>query len=166
MVIRLIMNTINHMKGEHAMKKICIGTIVVCVLLFLSSCKKSQEEPKTTEKEQTELTVKKKPVRTRDVASSDATLTIVQGTGNTVGINLTNKIPVRGVQFTLPGVKITALRTTPRSDGFMANFNQESGVVIMLSLSGNKIAAGTGAIAEIICEEGGSPTISDIKIGK
>jgi len=148
------------------MKKICMGAMAMFVLLCFSGCKESQEEPKQTEKEQMEATVEKQPERTRDVTSSDATLTIVQGTGNAVGIDLENKISVRGVQFTLTGAKITDVRTTLRTEGFNANFNQESGIVILLSLAGNEIAPGTGAIAEIICEEGGSPALTDIKIGK
>jgi hypothetical protein len=157
---------INYMKGEYAMKKICISAIVVCVLLCLSGCKQSQEEQTTTEQEQPEAAVEKEPERPRDIVSNDATLTMVPGSGNTLGIDLTNKIAVRGVQFTITGAKIAEVRTTPRTESFSANSNKESGIVILLSLTGNTIAPGTGAIAEISYEAGGTPVLADIKIGK
>jgi len=110
--------------------------------------------------------VEKKPQTSRMVDSEEANLKIVDGTGNTVGIDLTNNVSVRGVQFTLEGVKMTEVRTTSRTAGFLADFNKESGIVILVSTSGNEIAPGRGLIAEIICDKGGSASLSGIKIGK
>jgi len=144
------------------MKKLCLITLFLCLFLGGPSCKKSQEEPKT----KIEKKVKKKPQASREVKSEDATLKIVAGSGNTVGIDLTNTIPVRGVQFTIKGMKATEVRTTSRTAGFLADFNEKSGIVVLLSTSGKEIAPGTGLIAEIICDKGGSASLSEIKIGK
>ena len=115
------------------------------------SCKKTQEEQKTTEKAK----VEKKAQGPMTVESKDATLKIIEGSGNTVGIDLTNTIPVRGVQFTIEGAKITEVRPTSRIKGFLAESNKESGIVIIVSMSGNTIAPGTGLIAEVIYDKGG-----------
>jgi len=108
----------------------------------------------------------KKPQSSRMVDSEEANLKIVDGTGNTVGIDLTNNVPVRVVQFTLEGAKMTGVHTTSRTAGFLADFNIESGIVILVSTSGNKIATGTGLIAEIICDKGDSASLSGIKMAK
>ena len=100
------------------------------------------------------------------VESKDATLKIIEGSGNTVGIDLTNTIPVRGVQFTIEGAKITEVHPTSRIKGFLAESNKESGIVIIVSMSGNTIAPGTGLIAEVIYDKGGSASLSGIKIAK
>jgi len=96
----------------------------------------------------------------------ESTLKIVASSGNTVGVDLTNKVPVKGVQFTIEGVKVTEVRTTSRTEGFLAEFNEKNGRVILLSFSGDKIDQGTGPIAEIICGEGASARLSGIKIVK
>jgi len=150
------------------MKKFCL--IIFVLFFFLSglSCKKSQEEPKTKGVEKGEKKVTQKMVQdSRMVESKDATLKIVASSGNVFGIDLTNKIPVRGVQFTVEKAKITEVRTTSRTAGFLAEFNKESGIVIMVSAVGNTIAAGTGFIAEIVCDKGDAAVVlSDIKIAK
>ncbi len=144
------------------MQKLCLISLILCLFLGSPSCKKSQEEPRT----KVERKMEKKAQDTMEVDSKDATLKIVAGSGNVLGIDLTNNVPIRGVQFTIEGVKMTDVRTTSRTAGFLAEFNKEAGIVIMLSTSGGKIAPGTGLIAEIISDKGGSANLSGIKIGK
>jgi len=144
------------------MKKLCLITLILCLFLGGPTCKKSQEEPRAKIEEKVEKT----PKTSREVKSEDATLKIVGGSGNTVGIDLTNSVPVRGVQFTIEGVKVTEVSTTSRTAGFLAEFNENSGIVILVSTSGKEIAPGTGLIANIMCDRGGSATLSEIKIGK
>jgi hypothetical protein len=95
-----------------------------------------------------------------------AILTLLEVSGNTLGIDLTNDVPVRGVQFTLEGVEIIDVLTTSRTEGFSPSFNEENGRVVLLSLSGDGIAAGNGLIAEILYDDdgGGSASLSEIKI--
>jgi hypothetical protein len=149
-------------KGVIEMKKLCLFSLILCLFLGVPSCKKNKDEQKTTMKEK----VEKKAQDSRMVESKDATLKIVEGAGNTVGIDLANNVPVRGVQFAIEGVQMTEVRTTSRTAGFLADFNKESGIVIMASTSGDNIAPGTGLIAEIICDKGGSASLSGIKIAK
>ena len=144
------------------MKKLCLISLTLCLILGGPSCKKTKEEQKTTTKEKVEKKAKDSMV----AESKDATLKIVEGSGNTVGIDLTNTIPVRGVQFTIEGAKITEVRPTSRIKGFLAEFNKESGIVIIVSTSGDKIAPGTGLIAEVKYDKGGSASLSGIKIAK
>ena len=66
----------------------------------------------------------------------------------------------------MEGVEITNITTTERTKGYLANFNAESGAVIIVHTSGGKIEAGKGSIAEVVCAEGGSPTLSAIKLAK
>jgi hypothetical protein len=95
----------------------------------------------------------------------DAILTLLEVSENTLGIDLTNDIPVRGVQFTLEGPEIIDVLTTSRTEEFSPSFNEENGTVILISLSGDEIAAGKGLIAEIIYDDGGgSASLSEIKI--
>jgi len=98
--------------------------------------------------------------------SEDAILKLVEVSGNILGIDLTNDVPVKGVQFTLEGPKITEVRTTSRTEGFSPSFNEENGRVILLSLSGGEITTGKGLIAEILFDNGGSASLSEIKIVK
>ena len=144
------------------MKKLCVISLILCLFLGGPSCKKTKEEQKTPKKEKVEEKAKDSMV----AEGKDATLKIVEGSGNTVGIDLTNTVPVRGMQFTIKGAKITEVRPTSRLAGFLAEFNRESGIVIILSTSGDKIASGTGLIAEIIYDKGGSASLSGIKIAK
>ena len=96
----------------------------------------------------------------------DASLKLVEVSGNILGIDLTNNVPVKGVQFIIEGVKVNEVRITSRTEGFLAEFNEKNGKVILLSLSGNKIDQGTGPIVEIICDEGDSARLSGVKIVK
>ena len=94
-----------------------------------------------------------------------ATLTLLEVSGDTLGIDLKNDVPVRGVQFTLEGPEIIDVLTTSRTEEFSPSFNEENGTVILVSLSGDKIAAGKGLIAEILYDDGGgSASLSEIKI--
>jgi hypothetical protein len=144
------------------MKKLCLISLSVCLFLGVAGCRITKEEQNTTVKEK----VKKKAQDSRMAESKDAILKIVEGSGNTIGIELMNNIPVGGVQFTMEGVKITEIRTTTRTAGFLAKFNEGSGMVIMVSTSGDKIAPGTGLIVEIVSDKGGSANLSGIKIAK
>ena len=82
------------------------------------------------------------------------------------GIDLTNTVPVRGVQFTIEGVEIADVRTTSRSENFMANYNEENGRVIILSLGGDEIAPGEGFIVEILYDGDGVARLSEIVIAE
>ena len=125
------------------MKKLFFIPLILFLLLSELSCQNPPNEP-----------------------GEDATLKIVEVSGNILGIDLTNDVPVRGVQFTLEGPKITDVRTTSRTEGFSPSFNEENGRVILVSLSGGEIATGKGLIAEILCDNGGSASLSEIKIVK
>jgi hypothetical protein len=70
------------------------------------------------------------------------------------------------VQFTLSGVKITEVRTTERTKGFLAKFNEKSGKVLMVSVSGSNISPGKGSIAEVICDKPKGASISDVTLIK
>ena len=125
------------------MKRFYFMLLLLCLFFSVLSCQNPPEEP-----------------------SEDATLTIVEVSGNILGIDLTNDVPVKGVQFTLEGPKITEVRTTSRTEGFAPSFNEENGRVILLSLSGGEITMGKGLIAEILCDNGGSASLSEIMIAK
>ena len=96
----------------------------------------------------------------------ETNLTLAKGSGNGVNLELSNNIPVRGVQFTLNGTKPTEIHTTSRTEGFFAKVNEKNGMVVLVSISGKKIAPGTGPIAEIICDNTGSAQLSDVKVSE
>jgi len=152
------------------MKQLCLIMMVLYLLLGVSSCKKSQEQPnaKTVKKveKKVEKKVRKKSQAPMAVESGDATIKIVEGSGNVLGIELTNKVPIRGVQFILEGAQASEVHTTSRTKGFVADFNKASGKVVILSVSGGKIPSGTGAIAEVVCDKKDSASLSDIKLIK
>ena len=58
------------------------------------------------------------------------------------------------------------IRTTARSKDFLADFNKEAGKVVILSVSENKIASGSGLIAELVCDNIDAASLSEIKIVK
>ena len=152
------------------MRNLCVIVLIVCFSLGGANCKKSQEEQmpkveKTLEKKAVK-TVKKKSQRIKAVKSGEATIKIVDGSGNVLGIELSNKVPVRGVQFTVEGVQMNEVRTTSRTTGFLSDFNKESGKVVMLSTSEEKISSGTGLIAEVVCDKKDSASLSEIKVVK
>ncbi len=148
------------------MKKLYLITIILCLFLVGPGCKKSQEEPATTTEKKVEKVAKKKLQAPVMVESEDATIKIVDKSDNTIGIDLTNNVPVRIVQFVIKGVKITEVRTTSRAEGFFAKYNVENDKIVMLSPSNKIISPGSGLIAEIICDKGGSASLSGIKIIK
>ncbi len=150
------------------MKRFYIIPLILCFFLVAPSCNKSQEAPRTKVEKKMEKKVDKKNKNkaqgTMELDSKDATLKIVAGSGNVLGIDLTNNVPVGGVQFTIEGVQLNEVRATSRITGFLVDFNRESGIVIIISASGGKIVPGTGLIAEIISDKGGSANVSGIKI--
>lgn len=148
------------------MKRFYIIPLILCFFLFAPSCKKPQEESRTKVTKKMEKKVEKKAQDTMEVDSKDATLKIVAGSGNVLGIDLTNNVPVGGVQFTIEGVQMNEVRTTSRTTGFLSDFNKESGKVVMLSTSKDKISSGTGLIAEVVCDKKDSARLSGIKIVK
>ena len=93
-----------------------------------------------------------------------AVLTLNPVSEKVLGVDLSNTVPVRGVQFTVSGVAISELRTTKRTAGFLAKFNEKNGKAIILSTSGASVAPGKGAIAEIICDKPSAATLSEVQI--
>ncbi len=93
----------------------------------------------------------------------ETTLTLAKGgPGNEVNLDLKNDVPVRGVQFTINGASPLEVRTTSRTEGFFTQY--KNGTVIMMSVSGKTIAPGTGPIAEVICSNADSASLSKITI--
>ena len=148
------------------MKKLCLITIILCLFLVGASCEKAQEEPATTTVKKVEKKAKKKIQIPVKMGSEEAKINIVDKSDNVIGIDLANNVPVRIVQFIITGVKITEVRTTSRTESFYAKHNVENGKIVMLSPSNKTIAPGSGLIAEIICDKGGSASLSEVKIVK
>ena len=96
----------------------------------------------------------------------DISLQLVDIAEDMVGIDLTNTVPVRGVQFTIEGVELADVLTTSRSEDFMASFNEENGRVLIVSLAGDEIAPGEGLIAEILFDGSGPARLSEIVIAE
>ena len=94
----------------------------------------------------------------------DISLQLVDIAEDMVGIDLTNTVPVRGVQFTIEGVELADVLTTSRSEDFMASFNEENGKVLIVSLAGDEIAPGEGLIAEILFDGDSRARLSEIVI--
>ena len=95
----------------------------------------------------------------------EASLSLSTGSGGGVNLELDNGVPLRAVQFTLNGAELSEIRTTPRAEGFLAKYNEKNGRVVLVSLTGQKIAPGNGPIAEIICNNTGAQ-LSNIKLSK
>lgn len=144
------------------MERKIVKYILITTVVFLLSAGLSMISPAE------EATIKVKPEKEKAAiapkAEKKATLNIKAGSGNTLGIELVNSVPVRGTQFTISGVKITEVRTTKRTAGFLAKFNEKNGIVILISTSDDKIAPGNGSIAEVICDKPGSAQLSGVKI--
>ncbi len=100
------------------------------------------------------------------VQKEEVDLKIGAISGKTAMIELINSASVRGLQFTVQGAKMTELRTTSRSAGFLAKFNETNGIVIMASTSDDMITPGEGAIAELVCEKtpGAEVRLSEITL--
>ena len=86
------------------------------------------------------------------------------GGKNTAKLELQSDIPVRALQFSVTGAKITEVRTTGRAKGFFSKFNEQNGMVIILSTTGEEIAAGKGEVAEIVCDKPATAKLADVKI--
>lgn len=95
--------------------------------------------------------------------ANDVSLKVVKKWGKRVTINMENDTPVLGVECTLidlPDVaKVKRIKTTSRTKGFLAQFNDldEKGVkVVLLSLRGKAISPGEGPILEILYKRRGN----------
>jgi hypothetical protein len=157
-------------KEEVDMKHLFLDLMVIFIFVALIGCVKSVSDTPvktiSSEKSKTkgEETINETSQAGTMEESENTTLKIVTGLKSAIGIDLTNSIPVRGVQFTLEGTKVAEVRTTPRTPGFLAKFNEASGKVILISTAGNKIAPGTGLIAEIVCDKENSASLTGIII--
>jgi hypothetical protein len=74
--------------------------------------------------------------------------------GNTTSVVLDNDVPVKSLQFAVSG-QPTEVRTTSRTEGFMARLDKKSGTVVLISLSGKTIAPGNGPVVEVVQKTGG-----------
>ena len=108
--------------------------------------------------------VEKAVPQEREAPEKKATLTLKPGEKNTFEIDLQNSVPVRGIQFTVIGLKMTEVRTTSRTAGFLAKFNEETGIVILVSTAADEIAPGTGPVLEILGEKVPDTEVSLSKI--
>lgn len=122
----------------------------------------SQEEPAIS----VEKNIEKKGKDIKALSDKDAVLTIVERSSTGFAVNLTNKIPVVGVQFTVSRVNIVDVQTTARTSGFATTFNDETGKVIMIAPSGKTIDSGLGVIAHIACQGVQEASLSEIKISR
>ena len=96
--------------------------------------------------------------------AEDPSLSVVAGTKDRAAVELKNETPVKAVQFTLTGVKISSVHTTDRTKGFLSKFNEQNGRVILLSTSGDEIDPGKGPVMEVVCDKPGSAVLSGVKI--
>ena len=161
------------------MRQLYVTLLLLSIILCGTGCKQAQEksvarEEKSAVQEQIQEKAEAKPAKKAEtkpqnpvkLASEDAKLKIVAGAENVLGIELENKVPIRGVQFALQGVKITELRTTERTKGYISKFNEATGIIILVDMSGKTIPPGTGLIAEVVCDKGGSAQLSEIKLAR
>ena len=159
------------------MKQLGIILLILSIFICGPGCKQEQEEPgsqqeKSPVQEQSQkksVPVPKKeagstPQNPMKLESKDAKLKIVPGKENVIGIELENTVPIRGVQCTLKGAKISEIRTTERTKGYVSKFNEATGILILVDMSGKKIPPGSGPIAEVVCDNPGSASLSDIKL--
>lgn len=121
---------------------------------------KEKAVPEKAEPAPTEKAVSKKKAE----PEKKATLTLKPGEKNIFGIDLKNSIPVRGIQFTLSGLKMTEVRTASRTSGFLAKFNEETGIVILVSTAADEIAPGKGPVLKILGEKVPDAEVSLSKI--
>ena len=98
------------------------------------------------------------------LSEGESSLSVVAGEKGFATVKLNNEAPVRAVQFDLAGVKITQVRTTDRTKGFMTKFNEQNGKVILLSTAGDEISPGKGAVLEVACDKPGAAVLSGVKI--
>jgi hypothetical protein len=159
------------------MKQHTVVLLLLGIFLCGPGCKQAQEEPgspqeKSPVQEQTqkksspmpEKEAVSKPQNPMTLEGNDAKLKIVAGEGNVIGLALENTVPIRGVQCALKGAKISEIRTTERTKGYLTKFNEATGIIILVEMSGKKIPPGTGPIAEVVCDNPSSVSLSDIKL--
>jgi len=91
-------------------------------------------------------------------------LKAVKVSKNSANVLLANKVPVRGLQFTVTGVKVSEIRTTKRTKGFLAKFNDKNGTVLVVSASAASIEPGMGSVLEIVCDKPEAVIITNEKI--
>ncbi len=96
--------------------------------------------------------------------TTEPSLGLKAGGKNTAKLELQSDIPVRALQFSVTGAKITEVRTTGRAKGFFSKFNEQNGMVIILSTTGEEIAPGKGEVAEIVCDKPATAKLADVKI--
>jgi hypothetical protein len=96
--------------------------------------------------------------------TTEPALSLKAGGKNTAKLELQSDIPVRALQFSVTGAKITEVRTTGRAKGFFSKFNEKNGMVIVLSTAGEEIAPGKGEVAEIVCDKPATAKLADVKI--
>ena len=159
------------------MKQHYVILLILSILLCSSGCRQAQEESRSIpEKKPVQEQVQGKSLKMLEkktetqsqnpmkLDSEDAKLTIVAGSENMLGIKLENKVPIRGVQFTLMGPKIKEIRTTARTIEYFTKFNEATGKVILVSMAGNKIDPGKGSILEVVCNNGDDASLSAVTI--
>jgi hypothetical protein len=144
------------------MNKVLLWVLVLALLMFGPGCVKTEEGAVIKKGGAAE----KAPVTQSHEIDKESTIVISAVSDTSVTVSLNNSAPVRGVQFTLQGARISDVRTTPRTGDFMAKFNEENGRIILISLSRAVIAPGTDPILEIDCEQPASANISGVKVAK
>ena len=158
-------------KGALNVKKVNM-LLVVLVVVTLSigrlTVAKAGEAPAKASLEKA-VPQKVEPVKTEEKAEEakpekQATLTLMPGEKNTFGIDLNNSVPVRGIQFTVSGLKMTEVHTASRTAGFLAKFNEETGIVILVSTAADEIAPGKGPVLKILGEKVPDTEVSLTKI--
>jgi hypothetical protein len=105
-----------------------------------------------------------KPADSAMPPAKEASLKLVPGPKGAATIELQNDIPVRALQFSVAGAKITEVRTAGRTKGYLVKFNDKNGMVIILSTAGEEIAPGKGSVAEIACDKPAAAILKDVKI--
>jgi hypothetical protein len=152
------------------MKYFCFILVFSSLVLNGLSCKQAKEEAIPKIEETSAKKVEKQPqeelVNRMRVEDKNAKLTLITVSDTSLGINLENKIPIRGVQFTIKGTKITDVKTTGRTKGFLPKFNEETGMVMLINMSVGQIEVGNGSIAEVVCDKTDSASLSEIKLAK
>ena len=141
-------------------RKIVKDILIITLLVSLLS----GGVPFISQAEEAAVTPEREKAAVEPQAEKKAIITLKASSDKVLSVEMINSVPVRGAQFTIGGVKITEVRTTKRTAGFLAKFNENNGAVILLSTSGNKIAPGKGSIAEVICDQSKSAQLSAIKI--
>jgi len=116
-----------------------------------------------------EATIKSEPqkgeaAKAKPAIKGNAALTVGAISGNKINIDLTNDVPVRGVQFTVEGIKIVEVRTTERTKGFIAKFNERNGIVILVSTTADAITPGKGPALEVLCDKPGTVNLLQVRI--